>query len=168
MKALTIWQPWASLIIAGAKPYEFRGWRPTRAIIGQRIVIHAAARKIDRDEVSGLYHIHHFRTADDTIDEAARETCLITEKALPVLRRMLIGKNPLPMACGIGTAVVGEPRLGTEIAEEFGVRRANDSDRDEHANWGWPMLDIEPWPQPIPMRGAQGLWNWPTAEGAFA
>jgi len=26
MKALTIWQPWASLIMAGYKPYEFRGW----------------------------------------------------------------------------------------------------------------------------------------------
>lgn len=26
MKALTVWQPWASLIIMGAKPYEFRKW----------------------------------------------------------------------------------------------------------------------------------------------
>ena len=25
MLALTIWQPWASLIMIGAKPYEFRG-----------------------------------------------------------------------------------------------------------------------------------------------
>ena len=48
MKALTIWQPWASLIIAGAKPFEFRGWRPPASLIGQRIVIHAAARKIDK------------------------------------------------------------------------------------------------------------------------
>jgi len=24
MKALTIWQPWASLIMIGAKPFEFR------------------------------------------------------------------------------------------------------------------------------------------------
>lgn len=168
MKALTIWQPWASLIIAGAKPYEFRGWRAPRAIIGQRIVIHAAARKIDWDEVFWLHRLHADRACQREIDLAARETCLHTEKALPILRQMLDIKNPLPMACGIGTAVVGEPRLGTDIAEEFGVPRANDSDRDEHANWGWPMLDIEPWPQPIPMRGAQGLWNWPEPEGAFA
>jgi hypothetical protein len=25
MKALTIWQPWATLIMIGAKPHEFRG-----------------------------------------------------------------------------------------------------------------------------------------------
>ena len=57
MKALTIWQPWASLIMAGAKPYEFRGWRAPRSIIGQRIVIHAAARKVDRVEVFNLYNL---------------------------------------------------------------------------------------------------------------
>lgn len=26
MKALTIYQPWASLVMIGAKPHEFRGW----------------------------------------------------------------------------------------------------------------------------------------------
>jgi hypothetical protein len=26
MKALTIYQPWASLVMIGAKPYEFRRW----------------------------------------------------------------------------------------------------------------------------------------------
>lgn len=163
MKALTVWQPWASLIIAGAKPYEFRGWRAPRSIIGQRIVIHAGARKPSRFEVIRLLGIHRFRENGGVIERAARESCLLTELALPVLTMSVHAPEQLPMACGIGTAVVGELRLGTEIAEEFGVPRANDSDRDEHANWGWPMLDIEPWPEPVSMRGAQGLWNWPDA-----
>lgn len=162
MKALTIWQPWASLIIAGAKPYEFRSWCPPASLVGQRIVIHAAARKIDKEETSDLYNVLRNREACSTIAAAAAETCLIANKALPILGRAWIPfRDPLPMAAGIGTAVIGEPRLGTEIAEEFGVPRANDSDRDEHANWGWPMLDIEAWPEPVPMRGKQGLWNWP-------
>lgn len=165
MKALTIWQPWASLIIAGAKPYEFRGWRPPRALIGQRIVIHAAAKKVDRAEVCDVYHVLFHRAASDSIAEAAAETCLVPDRALPILAAMLT--TALPMACGLGTAILGEPRIGTEIADEFGVPRANDSDRDEHANWGWPLTDIEVWPIPIPMRGAQGFWNWPTAEGEF-
>ena len=160
MKALTIWQPWASLIITGAKPYEFRGWRPQRSMIGQRIVIHAAAKKVDREEVSVLYHVLFHRKASDRIAEAARETCLHPDKALPILVEQLT--NGLPMACGLGTAIVGEPRIGTAIAEEFGIPRANDSDRDEHANWGWPMLEIEAWLEPVPMRGAQGFWPWLT------
>lgn len=168
MKALTIWQPWASLIIAGAKPYEFRGWRAPQSLIGQRIVIHAAAKKIDRDETEALYHILLHRERSPGLKLAAAESCLHPEQALPILKRAwwpeLPDHDPLPMSSGIGTAIVGEPRLGTEIAEEFGVPRANDSDRDEHANWGWPMLEIEPWETPIPMRGAQGFWNWPTPD----
>lgn len=97
---------------------------------------------------------------------AVTPTCLHPELALPVLARVFHPdpSKRLPMACGLGTAIIGEPRLGTEIAEEFGVPRANDSDRDQHANWGWPMLEVEAWSEPIPMRGAQGLWNWPTPE----
>jgi ASCH domain len=170
VKALTIWQPWASLIIAGAKPYEFRGWRPPASIIGQRIVIHAAARKIDRGEAEMLYDILRFRNVHEYARLAAAETCLHPEVALPILCRAAFPSvlDPLPMAAGLGTAIIGEPRLGTEIAEEFGVPRANDSDRDQHANWGWPMLEVEAWPEPIPMRGAQGLWNWPTPEQLVA
>ncbi|WEK43629.1 MAG: ASCH domain-containing protein [Candidatus Sphingomonas colombiensis] len=159
MKALTIWQPWASLIIAGAKPYEFRGWRFPRSLIGQRVVIHAAAKKIDRDELNALLTVLALRDRSEDIALAAAETCLIPDLAVPILNAALEGG--LPMAAGIGTAVLGEPRIGTEIAADFGVPRANDSNRDEHANWGWPMLDIEVWPEPVPMRGAQGFWNWP-------
>ena len=162
MKALTVWQPWASLIIEGAKPYEFRGWRPPRSMIGQRIVIHAAARKVDRDEAAALYGVLSLREQTDDLRLAAAETCLHPERAIAVLQRLAGGQ--LPIAAGIGTAVLGEPRIGTEIAQAFGVPRANDSDRDEHANWGWPMLDIEKWDTPIPMRGAQGFWPWQTPE----
>lgn len=162
MKALTVWQPWASLIVEGAKPYEFRGWRCPPSIIGQRIVIHAAARKIDFANVYMLRGLHTVRNANQDFREAWAETCLIAEKAEDVLQDAM--DDLLPLAAGIGTAVIGEPRIGTEIAEEFGVPRANDSDRDQHANWGWPMLDVEKWVQPVPMRGAQGFWNWPTPE----
>ncbi|MFY9351665.1 MAG: ASCH domain-containing protein [Sphingobium sp.] len=156
MKALTIWQPWASLIIAGAKPFEFRRNRPPRSIVGQRIVIHAGKMAVDRDQVAFMR---------DAIEEEwhpeVAELCLHADKALPVLEAFLRGE--LPMAAGIGTAIVGEARLGTDIARQFGIQRANDSDRDDQANWGWPMLDIEPWPAPVPARGMQGLWPWPDA-----
>ena len=41
MKALTIWQPWASLIAGGAKQYETRSWATQYR---GPIAIHAAAR----------------------------------------------------------------------------------------------------------------------------
>lgn len=39
--ALTLWQPWADLIVDGIKPVENRGWAPPQRLIGQAIVIHA-------------------------------------------------------------------------------------------------------------------------------
>jgi len=45
MKALTVRQPWAELIVAGRKPQEFRPWRPP--VVPLRLCIHAAA-ELDR------------------------------------------------------------------------------------------------------------------------
>lgn len=162
MKAFTIWQPWASLIIAGAKPYEFRGWRAPRSLIGQRIVIHAG-KTLDIDEAEDLIDLFEGRPLSS--GRTAAETCLHADKAMPILQAAI--RRELPLGAGLGTAIVGDPRNGLDIAAEFGVPRANDSDRDQHANWGWPMLEIEAWPDPIPMRGAQGLWNWPTPAEAL-
>lgn len=160
LKAFTVWQPWASLIILGAKPYEFRGWRFPSSMLGKRVVIHAAARKMKREEVWELV-----QRLEAGGDEAA-VTCLHRDKALEILRPLVEGTfNPaaLPLAAGLGTAVLGEPKDGFAVAAEFGLdMHVNDSDRDEHANWGWPMLDIDPWEAPVPMKGLQGFWGWPT------
>lgn len=42
MKAITIKQPWASLIVHGIKDIENRNWPCPRKYIGQRVFIHAA------------------------------------------------------------------------------------------------------------------------------
>lgn len=41
MLALTIWQPWATLIALGHKDIENRDWAPPRHLIGKRFAIHA-------------------------------------------------------------------------------------------------------------------------------
>ena len=43
MKALTIRQPWATLIALGVKTIETRSWRSPASLIGQRLAIHAGA-----------------------------------------------------------------------------------------------------------------------------
>lgn len=148
MKALTVWQPWASLIAIGAKPYEFRGWRPPRSIIGQRIAIHAGARRMQRSEVYDLLH---------TLDHA----CLNAEAARPLLRRIYDNPGIAPLSHILCTAVLGEPKRGDECAREFGIETGgNDSGRTGTFNWGWPLTDIQPLVPPAPARGAQGFWDW--------
>ncbi len=53
LRALTIWQPWASLIVHGRKPVENRMWSPRASELrpGELFAIHAGSR---RDEDSWI------------------------------------------------------------------------------------------------------------------
>lgn len=152
MKALTIWQPWASLIMIGAKPYEFRKWAAPKWLIGQRLGIHAGARTVKRAEIVDLL------TRLNLPDEAW-STGLKPEIAVPWLEQALRMPDRLPRAHMLGTARVGAPVNAADIAGEFGGR-INDSDREEHANFAWPLSDVEELVPPRQMMGLQGLWNW--------
>lgn len=46
--ALSLWQPWASLIDIGAKPEETRSWPAPQWLIGKRLAIHAAKKPIEQ------------------------------------------------------------------------------------------------------------------------
>ncbi|MRX32784.1 ASCH domain-containing protein [Aminobacter sp. MDW-2] len=166
MKALTIWQPWASLIMIGAKPYEFRSWKPPLSLIGQRLAIHAGARPVRASEVRAL--VMALKGNPNMANP-----CLKADIALPMLDRVLLAlsKSPdtlwgtseqltLPISHVLGTVVVGEPKRGDECAAEFGEAAGNDSDREGTFNWGWPMLDIKHEEPPRQAKGAQGLWDW--------
>jgi hypothetical protein len=151
MKALTIWQPWASLIMIGAKPFEFRGWDyryRDHSLKNQLIVIHAGARPVKHDEVFDLLK----RLGSDR-----DMTGLVVEKARPLLERLLAAHKCqlLPLAAGLGTVRLGCPRNAGPI---FGGL-PHDSDRGDF-NYAWPLTEIQPFDAPIPMRGAQGFWHW--------
>lgn len=159
MRALTIWQPWASLIIVGAKPFEFRGWDFTvrePSLIGQRVVIHSGARPVKPREVLDL--LRRVGREDDM-------TGLVVDKARELLQRVNAAHKCrlLPLAAGLGTAVLGRPRNAGII---FGANVA-DSDRGAF-NFAWPLSSIEPFAAPIPCRGAQGFWTWPFKEARVA
>ncbi len=150
MKALTIWQPWASLIMLRAKPYEFRRWSYAArfpSLVGQRIVIHAGARPARASEIADL--IRRLR------DGGFGETGVHPDPAMPYLLQWP-AERQLPLAAGLGTAVLGKPARAVEIFRD----QVADSDRiDEHV-WAWPLSDIQPFEPIEPRRGAQGFWNW--------
>lgn len=98
MKALTIWQPWASLIVAGAKPFEFRKWPSPPALQGRRIVIHAGGRKPKTNEIHDLILRLTYPEKDDY-------TGLDAAVALPLLAKWEIDPELLPLSAGLGTAI---------------------------------------------------------------
>ena len=146
MRAITVWQPWASLIAAKAKPYEFRGWHPPESLIGERLAIHAGARRIRRADLDYIeYHLGR-----------PGEIALWPSKAVPIIQAARRGE--LPYSCIVCIGTLEPPMSGLQAAKAMGMR-INDSDREGTFNWAWPLTDIEVLPN-IPARGRQGLWHW--------
>lgn len=146
MKALTIWQPWASLIIAGVKPWEWRGWPAPRTLVGRRIAIHAGARPVKADEVLDI--LRQIAGGDSSL--------------LGDLARRLLLDAPLaawPRSSVLGSALLGEPIAALAWAEQH-LAPGYDSSRIDHHKFAWPLTDIERFEPPVPARGAQGLWDW--------
>lgn len=146
MKALTIWQPWASLIMAGAKPWEWRGYPAPRSQVGRRIVIHAGKRPVRMSEIAEI--LEQLRAGDSS---------LVREIAEPLLLRA--HATNWPLAAGLGTAALGEPVAAAEWAQKH-AGPGYDSSRIDHHMFGWPLTQIESFEHPVPMRGAQGFWTW--------
>ena len=149
-KALTVWQPWASLIIEGAKPHEFRRWPAPSSMVGQRVVIHAGARKAKFDEIAEM--LNRLGSEEDG-------TALTADKARPLLALYATGLREgctagaqLPHGCGIGSAILGKPIRCTDLYPG--------DERVDEDMWAWPFTDPKPFREPISCKGAQGFWNW--------
>jgi hypothetical protein len=160
MPTLTIWQPWATLIVEGFKPYEFRGdhiAKMAHAHVGKRIAVHAGARKVRVEEVSDL--ISRLQSSQYLNTGLIRRA-----EALQLLERVRSFPGSLPLSSVLCTAMLGAPIRDAELARQLGTKWTNDSDRDEHSNWGLPLTEIEPVIPRAPARGARGFWSW-TANG---
>jgi hypothetical protein len=156
MKALTVYQPWASLIAGGMKPYEFRRWAAPRAIVGQRIAIHAGARKMRNAEIADLLN---------RLESGGKGTGLRVGPSLDLLQQVWRERAFLPHSSVLCTAVLGEPRKASVL---FG-RDMADSDRIDHSIWAWPLTDVQVLEPYQPARGAQGFWEWaPSAQEVAA
>ena len=102
MKALSIWQPWASLIISGEKKIETRSWPAPYSIRGTRIAI-ASTKSIRAEQ-----------------RRAAAEDAFRLHYAAAGLAAM----EDLPMGCVLGTVVVEDCReIDPEFMQELRLRR---------------------------------------------
>jgi hypothetical protein len=135
MKALSIWQPWACLIISRHKKIETRGWPAPHSIRGKRIVI-ASTKTIRREQRLAArelaFQVHYSMTGLPLIDD-------------------------LPMGCILGTVMVKNCRaIGPDLMQA--LEPAEEAfGRYAPGRFGWLLRDPQPLLSPIPVRGGQGL-----------
>ena len=143
MKALSLYQPWASFCVTPrkddpSKPVkmdETRSWRPpTHIILPVRIAIHASARTPKEDR------------------EYWEDDRLMWEH-LGVKR-----VQDLPMGCLLGTVLLTgysptnhvKPDSISEALGNYGPNR-----------FAWHIREPKPFATPIPCKGSLGLWEVP-------
>lgn len=138
--ALTVHEPWASLLVDGYKRFEFRSWRFPAGYVGETIAIHAG-KTFDRDAISQLLYWHQTATmeANGLTADAAENAILHADEAT--------------FGIVIGEVVFGRSITGHALAEDLG-RGGPPPD-----NWGWPVLRAQRYARPFPARGRQGIWR---------
>lgn len=144
MKALTIYQPWATLIATGQKRIETRGWAT-----GYRgwLIIHAAVKwSADLRELSCSPLFAEMLRG--TPGYSATDGDLFSESEPPT--------PPLGAVVGVAKLVATEqtddPRLIVSDHErELGDYSAG--------RWAWIFEERIAFQNPIPMKGFQGIWR---------
>ncbi|MGI2294153.1 ASCH domain-containing protein [Paenibacillus sp. GXUN7292] len=144
MKAITIHQPWATLIAIGAKRFETRGW-PAR--YRGTIAIHAAKR-IDREacecEPIKSALAEHGYTADNLPTGAVVATANLHDCKSEVER----AGNRARLAGAHGDVWI-DTNSNEYYFGWFGIGR-----------YAWELTNVQQLLEPIPAKGQQGLWNW--------
>ena len=135
MKALTIWQPYASALLRGTKEYETRSWAPPDGLIGEHIAIHAAARKPRMIDGSPPPR-GHWPTG-----------CVIGS-----VRLAGAGK----IVARVGGIITVECWHGDHVA----VQADDIWSVPSVGRWVWFVDERSELPVPLPAIGQQKLWNW--------
>lgn len=166
MMAITLWQPWASLLASGIKPSETRDWAPPRYLWGERIAIHAAKRPISpRDAATWPMELHVAiaRWRDQGGTEMPYGAVLATPRLVECGR--VQGQTWLRSQVPEMDGRYAECRLGLGVPTRL-VRVDGLGDYSK-GRWVWFFDDFEAFDEPIEARGYQKLWNWepPESEG---
>ena len=153
MKALTLTQPWASLVVIGAKRIETRSWAPPRLVVGQRIAIHAA---------KGWTEDNRWLATTEPFKGAMRDGY-----TRGLIERPHILELPRGCVVAIATVAVVYPTAVLGAApRELEDLLADPQYPHERAfggyapgRYAWALRDVRAI-EPIPARGALGLWDW--------
>lgn len=158
MRAISLWQPWASAVALGSKRVETRHW-PTD--YRGPLAIHAAKRKV-LGELIHYSSIWQWQGAFyDSLRVAGGDRVSFHED-LPF--GAIVAVCTLADCRPTDSFTVGEldtprsPKGGTLDLYKWNERMMGDF---SPGRFGWVLTDVRPLPEPIPFVGRQGFFNVP-------
>lgn len=149
MKAITIWQPWATLLALGEKENETRSRRTNHR---GKIAIHAGLQidreACEREPIKSVLAKHGY-TADNLPTGAVVGIADLAEC-------WAIGEDYTSGATVLFNGADGATREVNPIEWALGDY--------SFGRYAYQMKDVQKLVKPIRAKGQQGLWNW---DGAF-
>lgn len=140
MKAISLWQPWASLIASGAKQIETRSW-----YTGYRgpLAIHASKRRVKSELIELARDTNYIAALGAKPDEALQKLMDLPLGAIVAVVNM--------SGC-YSVEAVGVP---SGLGEEYWLGNY------DFGRYAWILTDVRPLSEPIPFKGAQGFFDVP-------
>lgn len=166
MKALTIWQPWASLIARGVKQYETRSW-PTK--YRGPIAIHAAVKDPNKLPLQGKEALE--RAVREEIDAGRCPTWCFMPTGAVIATAELVNVWHIVYHPGPNVDKARHIDIGAESMTEdkhdphFGDYFVPTDKEIILGDWtpgryAWELANVKVLPEPIQVKGKQGLWNF--------
>lgn len=151
MKALSLWQPWASALFTALKPDETRHWPIPTKLIGEPIAIHASLT----DTRDTRMYWEDFENNDPG-----------AQIAMALEQIGIHTYGDFPRGCIIGWIVFGAPLHTSQIAEWKEHRSALQRRFGDYSpkRFAWPKQRAELFDKPYPCTGRQGFFDWTRPE----
>lgn len=148
MKAISIKQPWASLIVHGIKDIENRSWPCPKKYIGQRVLIHASKTK-----AKSLF----FSLTDEQIN-------VVHEHFKGEIPLLIEPKGSIIGSVQIVDCVINHPSIWAEKTEDYTVGmnpRLYEDITGRKVIYNWVLANPILFKEPIPAKGKLSFWDCP-------
>lgn len=164
MKGLTLHQPWASLVAIGEKDIETRSWATSYR---GELAIHAGKSFPYDQKMLCLDPAFSPRL------EAAG--CIVREPQRPNVRRLALPRGAIVAVAElrrclsverIWFSLKGVTTWPTHPDDWLATPREQLYGDFSPGRFGWLLANVRRLPEPIPCRGAQGLWDVPAEVAA--
>ena len=162
MKAITIRQPWASLLACGAKQYETRSWATKYR---GAIAIQAGKIRLSLNKFVYDVGVDFTTRAELALDEHGIFPGENHYDGLPygavIATAELVGCHKIVRYGGRGCASTDPGWLVSEDGQIYEPTEQEILFGDwTPGRYAWELANVQMLPEPVLVRGQQGLWNW--------
>jgi hypothetical protein len=161
-KALTLTQPWATLVAIDAKRIETRSWATSYR---GPLLIHAAAGLGPVGGMRGLRALIEQQPFNRALcDVGSNGMIEWWGKDIPEVlpRGAIVALAELRDVRIIGRELNGDATIAADDMISFTPILGNERAFGDYTpgRYAWLLANVRPLAEPIPAKGALGLWNW--------